>query len=80
MESLDVRINLRENPWSDYPEDTPQGKIARIGFVPEATDAGKPTVGIAIEFENGDVVVGETTMALFVTAARAGLARYGEPG
>lgn len=80
MESLDIRMDVEENPWNDLDENTRSGTIVRAGFLPEATDQGNPAVFLAIKLDDGEIVVGSTTMALFTMASRAGLARYGEPG
>jgi len=52
--------------------------IKVIGM-PNGTAAGKPTVMIRATLPDGHEVFIETTMALFVMAARGLLARYGEP-
>ena len=41
--------------------------------------SGKPSVGIIIELPNGEAVFAETSLALFVMAARALVARHGDP-
>ena len=41
--------------------------------------AGSPIVGIRIDLPDGTHVVAETSMALFVSAARAMVAKHGEP-
>jgi hypothetical protein len=54
------------------------GMVKVIGM-PNGTQAGKPTVMIRATLPDGRDVFIETTLALFVTAARGLLARYGEP-
>lgn len=55
-----------------------QGPIKVIGM-PQGTVQGKPTVILRATLPDGREVFIETTLALFVVAARALLARYGEP-
>lgn len=50
-----------------------------IGGVPEATERGKPGVVMAFEVDRDTVAVVQTTLALFLSAADALRARYGDP-
>jgi hypothetical protein len=45
----------------------------------DGTVNGEPSVALLIELENGEHVVAETTLRLFLTAADAMKARYGDP-
>ena len=56
-----------------------QGEII-VGGMPKATASGKPSVMIALEDpETGGYLVAETTLQLFLTAADALKAKYGDP-
>lgn len=41
--------------------------------------SGKPSICFRFDLPDGRTVLAETSLALFVTAARAFVARYGEP-
>lgn len=61
----------------DYPVREHTGSVT-IGGLARGTAADKPTVLIGLD--DGDVVlVAETTLALFLTAADALKAKYGDP-
>lgn len=66
--------------------DIPPGKIAhttepiRIGGLEGGMQSGKPSVAIAAILPNGGgCVLAETSLALFLSAADALRARYGDP-
>ena len=43
------------------------------------TVGGKPTIALRLDLPDGQVVVWQTTLRLLVVAARAFVARYGDP-
>jgi hypothetical protein len=51
----------------------------RVGGLKAGTSGGKPSVIIAAKTPDGDCVVAETTLALFLSAADALKARLGDP-
>lgn len=52
----------------------------RIGALADGMQSGKPSVAIAMFLPNGGgCVVGETSLAMFLSAADALRARYGDP-
>jgi hypothetical protein len=51
-----------------------------VAAMPEGTVGGKPTVFMVFTLPDGRVVMAETTLMLFASAARSFVARYGEPG
>ena len=44
----------------------------------DGMSSGKPSVALLIKLDNGEVVFAETSMALFLTAADAMVARHGD--
>jgi hypothetical protein len=44
-----------------------------------ACESGKPSVALGFELPDGRWVLAETSLALFLTAAEALRARYGDP-
>lgn len=51
----------------------------QIGGLPRGTTSGKPSVMFCAELEDGQVLVAETTLSLFLTAADGLRAVYGDP-
>lgn len=41
--------------------------------------SGKPSVAVLVQLDDGSVVFAETSLALLVSAARAFVARHGDP-
>ena len=50
-----------------------------VGGMPEGTARGNASVLLAFALPDGRVALAETTLALFSSAARALVAKYGEP-
>jgi hypothetical protein len=50
-----------------------------IGGMVEGTARGKPVVMIGLDMGQDEVLVAQTTLALFLTAADVLKARYGDP-
>lgn len=50
-----------------------------IAVLANGMASGKPSVCLRVDLPDGRSVLAETSMALFVAAARAMVARYGEP-
>ena len=55
-----------------------QGKWTGIAALPGGMASGRPSVSIRIDLPDGRVVWTETSMRLFLSAARAFTARYGD--
>ena len=55
------------------------GAGLEVGGLAVGTQGGKPTVMLVTELEDGNVVILETTLALFLTAGDALKARHGDP-
>lgn len=80
-------------PWIDIilngdgmVRDVPAEKLAyttepiRVGVLEGGMSSGKPSVAIAVFLPNdGGCVVAETSLALFLSAADAFKARFGDP-
>lgn len=47
------------------------GNVIEIAMLRGGTKSGKPSLSIRIDLPDGKVVIAETTLDLFVTAARA---------
>lgn len=80
MEKLTIIPDLEQKGFrdGDYPVAKYNGEV-RIGAMPEGTRDGHPTVMIGIDMPNGSVLVIETTLALFLSAGEAFVARHGDP-
>lgn len=73
MIPLQITIDVDKTPWTDIRSklEPGMGKITRVGRLTRGCQSGKSAVAIVIETEDGRQFVAETTMALFLTAARA---------
>lgn len=78
-----LNIILQEPAWPELAE--PGAKVVfthlPIGVTGLAggMESGKPSVALRVDLEDGTAVVAETSLALFLTAADALKARYGDP-
>lgn len=66
-------------PVDPYHRDDAHGTVTAIGGIPEGTSAGLASVAVIVTLANGSTVVGETTLSLLNSAARALVARYPDP-
>lgn len=65
--------------WPDLEgKDYLEGAIRSVAALPDATEGGRPVVTIRAELEDGRTVLVQTTMRLFLAAARAFAGRFGE--
>ena len=72
MIPLTITTNLEINPWTDLQrEDIIPGKLERVGVLPNGTREGRACVELLIRLPDGRVVIAETTLRLFNTAALA---------
>lgn len=76
MNVLNIRANLELDPWTDIkPGDVANwgqdAVIERAGLLPNGTAEGRATVAILVRLADGQVVLAETTLRLFLTAAAA---------
>ena len=85
MPNAKITLNLEETPWHDlrdnpklFPAMGETVKDLRFGALPNGTVEGMPTVNICFELPDGRIVLTETTMRIFCSAARAFEARYPE--
>ena len=84
-----LHINLvgkGEEFWKDIeaknlqvPSGVKKGLSIRIACLEAGMQSGKPSVVIATEQEDGSFVLAESSLALFLTAADAFKARFGDP-
>lgn len=80
MESLNIIPDLEVKGFRDgeYKVIEHKGEVS-IGGMAQGTAQGKPVVMIGLDMEEDGVVVVQTTLALFLSAADALKARYGDP-
>lgn len=64
MIPLSITPNIAAAPWTDLKSVPELGQITRIGRLPKGTAAGRSTVSVVIEFEDGRRFIGQTTLAL----------------
>lgn len=73
-----------DNAWPDLREKVadgtlPETEAVSVACLPRGMNSGKPTVAIRLDLPDGTAVIGQTSLALFLTAADAFKARYGDP-
>ncbi len=79
MIGLDLQLD-GDNCWPELKETGfIEGSLSGIAGLPHGTVEGRPSVTVRIELPDGQTVLAETTLRLFLAAARALLARYGNP-
>jgi len=79
MIGLDLQLE-GDNCWPELKEKGfIEGEVSGIAGLPHGTVEGRPSVTVRIELPDGQTVLAETTLRLFLAAARALLARYGNP-
>ena len=73
MIPLNISLDLDKTPWIDLKTaaEPGLGKVTRIGRLPAGMQSGKSTIAIVITTPDGKQFIGETSMALFLAAARA---------
>jgi hypothetical protein len=74
--------------WPDLKPLMAEGRVVHLGngappiglaVLPGGMASGAPSVMLRIDLPDGRAVLAETSLALLVTAARAAVARYGDP-
>lgn len=78
---LGISITFDEPAWPDLAEILEQGLIIptediSVAVLDGGTDAGRPSVALRINLDDGRVVVAQTSARLFCAAARAITGRY----
>lgn len=81
MPQLNIILILDgDNCWPDLLDKDVilyQGSIG-VAALPGGMQSGKPSVTLRFDLPDGRVLIAETSMALFLSAARAFRARYGD--
>jgi hypothetical protein len=80
MESLSIIPDLEKKGFRDgeYKVMEHEGQVT-IGAMAQGTETGKPVVLIGFDLGDDGVLVAQTTLTLFLTAADVLKARYGDP-
>lgn len=71
-----------DNCWKDLAEKRERiihlgdGSHIEIAALSQGMQSGRPSIAIRIDLPDGNVVIAETSMALFLSAASAFRARY----
>ena len=79
MTVLDVVLDLTGYAKSKIDRPMHHVTTMTIGALPAGMSSGLPSVGICIDLPNGEYVFAETSLKLFLNAADALKARYGDP-
>lgn len=80
MPSIDIRLN-GDGAFSDVPPEKLIHNLnpLRVSCLAAGMQSGKPSVAIGVFLDDGGCVITETSLALFLAAADALRARYGDP-
>lgn len=81
MPWLDIEINA-EGMLKGIPNDqiiVAKNDSMKIGVLPNGMKSGNHSVSFGIYLPDGKMVFAETSLKLFLTAARVFAAKYGEP-
>lgn len=80
MISIDIRLN-GDNSFADVPPTklVESKEPLRIAGLAAGMQSGKPSVAIGTFFPDGSCVFAQTSLALFLSAADALKARFGDP-
>lgn len=80
MPSIDIRL-IGDGAFDDVPKDKliHNLKPLRIAGLSGGMVSGKPSVAIGVFLDDGGCVLTETSLALFLSAADALKAKFGDP-
>jgi hypothetical protein len=83
---LSMSINLEgDGAWPDLAEKEAAGQVVHVkdtigvACLPGGMASGNPSIGLRLDLPDGTTVLAETSLALFLTAADAYRAKYGDP-
>lgn len=80
MVSLRIFMNAEQMGLGTDPKDVIiADKNMSIGVLPSGMTSGKPSVSMIFDLPSGEKVFAETSLRLFLTAARAFASVYGWP-
>ncbi len=83
-----LNIILREPSWPDLDQKIKDGDVIHLGAdsppiqvagLTSGMRSGAPSVAIRIDLPDGKTAIAETSLKLFLTAADALKARFGDP-
>ena len=82
MPSVTITLDVDATPWTDLQRDDliHIKEPIRVGGLPHGMKSGKASVAIALYLPDGRPVIVETSLELFLGAAPALRARYGDGG
>lgn len=77
---IPLRIILEgDNCWPDLKDKEPiLTDLVAVAALPSGMTSGKPSVAVRIDLPDGRAVIAQTSMRLFLMAARAFRARFGD--
>lgn len=86
MPVIAVTVNIDETPWDDLTALREQGKLItamnvdagtiKVGGLPHGMQSGRTSVAISVPLPDGTIILTETSLALFVQAAKILEAAY----
>lgn len=86
MPAMNLKFDVKDDGDGAWPDLADKGK--KVHWVEDTIEvsalvggmaSGKPSVGLRLNLPDGSVCIAQTSLALFLTAAEALKARYGDP-
>jgi len=65
MHDIHFTYNLSLDPWKDLPDVVQEGRITRVGVLPDATEGGHPVIAFVTTLSSGEDVVGQVSWNQF---------------
>lgn len=78
MPALDIILE-GDGSLKDLQGRLEDGRLTKVILLPTGMASGKPSVSVVVETADGRAVLGQTSLALFLSAADAFKARHGDP-
>ena len=77
---LKVKVILEgDNSLPELGGKTDEAELYALTVLPSGMGSGKPSVGIVSKLPGGNYIFTQTSLALFLTSAKAMEAKYGHP-
>lgn len=79
MMRLDIALD-GDNAWPDLAgKPVIDGRLAGVACLADGMASGNPSVGLRVELPDGQTVIAQTSLRLFLIAGRAIAERHGDP-
>jgi hypothetical protein len=77
---MQIKVILEgDNQFPELKGKTDEASLYALTVLPAGMSSGNPSIGIISQMPNGRFVLSQTSLKLFLSAAKAMEARYGHP-